>query len=148
MSPFLAITFDQSIIFKPFAAMLLLTLAVWVFMYARRLTTMYTQKIDPQRAATPDMLTAALPESVQYPAYNLRNLSELPILFYALCLALFVTNAVDMTYVELAWAFVGLRTLHSLVHCTVNIVKIRFTFYLLASFALWAMVVRFALSVF
>ncbi len=147
MSPFLAITFDQSAIFQPFAAMLLLTFAVWLFMYARRLTAMYTQKIDPQRAATPDKLTAALPETVQYAAYNLRNLSELPILFYALCLALYATNAVDMTYIQLAWAFVGFRALHSIVHCTFNLVKVRFTFYLFASLALWAMVVRFALAV-
>lgn len=147
MSPFLAITFDQTMIFKPVAAMLLLTLLVWLFMYARRLTAMYLQKIDPQIAATPDKLTAALPESVQYPAYNLRNLAELPILFYAVCLALYVLNQVDATYLELAWAFAGFRALHSLVHCTVNIVKIRFTFYLLASLALWAMVIRFALSV-
>jgi hypothetical protein len=148
MSPFLAITFDQSIIFKPFAAMLLLTLAVWLFMYARRLTSMYVQKLDPQKFTTPDKVSAALPEAVQYAAYNLRNLSELPILFYALCLALYANNAVDATYIELAWAFVGFRALHSLVHCTVNLVKIRFTFYLFASLALWAMVVRFALSVF
>lgn len=148
MSPFLAIAFDQSIIFRPFAAMLLLTLAVWVFMYARRLSTMYVQKIDPQRFTTPDKVSAALPEAVQYPAYNLRNLVELPVLFYALCLALYATNAVDMTYVEMAWAFVGFRALHSLVHCTINVVKLRFTFYLLASLALWAMVVRFAISVF
>lgn len=148
MSPFLAIAFDQSIIFRPFAAMLLLTLAVWLFMYARRLAAMYTQKIDPQRFTTPDNVAAALPEAVQYPAYNLRNLVELPVLFYALCLALYATNAVDMTYVEMAWAFVGFRALHSLVHCTINVVKLRFTFYLLASLALWAMVVRFAISVF
>lgn len=148
MSPYLALTFDQTAIFEPFAALLLLTLAVWVFMYIRRLSTMYVQKIDPQGFTTPDKVSAALPESVQYPAYNLRNLAELPILFYALCLALFVTNQVDMLYLELAWAFVGFRALHSLVHCTVNIVKLRFAFYLFASLALWAMCVRFALHVF
>lgn len=148
MSPFLAITFDQTLIFKPFAAMLLLTFAVWLFMYARRLTTMYTQKIDPQRFNTPDKVTLALPESVQYAAYNLRNLSELPILFYAVCLALFALNRVDMTYIELAWAFAGFRALHSLVHCTINLVKLRFAFYLFASIALWTMIVRLALSVF
>jgi hypothetical protein len=148
MSPFLALTFDQSIIFKPFAAMLLLTLAVWVFLYVRRLSAMYTQKIDPQAFTTPDRVSATLPESVQYPAYNLRNLVELPVLFYAVCLALYISNGVDMLHVQLAWAFVAMRALHSLVHCTVNIVKLRFTFYFLASLALWTMVVRFALSVF
>lgn len=148
MNPFLAITFDQTAIFKPFAALLLLTLAVWLFLYVRRLGYMAAQKIDPQRFTTPDKVTAALPDAVQYPAYNLRNLSELPILFYATCLALFALNQVDMLYLQLAWTFVGFRALHSLVHCTINVVKVRFTFYLLASLALWTMIVRFALQVF
>lgn len=148
MSPYLAITFDQTAIFQPFAALLLLTLAVWLFLYVRRLSYMLAHGIDPERFNTPDKVTAALSEAVQYPAYNLRNLSELPILFYAVCLALFALNQVDMLYLELAWAFVGFRTLHSLVHCTVNIVKVRFAFYLLASLALWTMIVRFALHVF
>ncbi|MFZ5723080.1 MAG: MAPEG family protein [Pseudomonadota bacterium] len=148
MNPALATTFDQTAIFQPFAALLLLTLAVWVYLYIRRLSYMYAHRIDPQRFTTPDKVSAALAEAVQYPAYNLRNLSELPILFYALCLALFVLNRVDATYLELAWAFVGFRALHSAVHCTFNRVKLRFTFYLLASIALWIMTVRFALSVF
>ena len=38
-----------------------------------------------------------------------------------------------------AWLFVGLRAAHSVVHCTVNIVKVRFVFYLLSSLVLWFM---------
>ncbi|MFZ5756518.1 MAG: MAPEG family protein [Pseudomonadota bacterium] len=147
MNPYMVITFDQTAIFQPFVALMLLTLAVWTFMYIRRLGYMFRHNIDPQRATTPDKLTAALSEQVQYPAYNLRNLSELPILFYALCLALFALNRVDMLYLELAWAFVALRGLHSIVHCTFNRVKVRFAFYLLSSLVLWTMIVRLALWV-
>ena len=148
MNPFLALTFDQSAIFEPFAALLLLTLAVWLFLYVRRLGYMAANAVDPEKFRTPDKVTAVLPEAVQYPAYNLRNLSELPILFYALCLALYALNQVDALYLQLAWAYVGFRAMHSLVHCTVNIVKLRFAFYLFSCIALWWMVIRFTLAAF
>lgn len=148
MSPFLAITFDQTAIFKPFLAMMLLTIAVWLYMYARRLGYMYVNRIDPQKLSSPEGKAAVLPEAIERPSNNLKNLFELPVLFYALCLALFVLNRVDPTFLNLAWAFVAFRTLHSAVQCTINIVKLRFTFYLLSSLALGAMIVRLALSQF
>ncbi|MBC7170913.1 MAG: MAPEG family protein [Polyangiaceae bacterium] len=92
-------------------------------------------------------MTAVIPEAVEYPAYNLRNLTEVPVLFYATCLGLFALDRVDAAHLGLAWAFVGFRVLHSLVHCTMNNVMTRFTLYVLSSIALWAMVVRFAWSV-
>lgn len=147
MSPFLLITFDQTAIFKPFLAMMLLTLAVWLFMYARRISYMVANRIDAQQVSSPEKMAAAMSDAVNRPANNLKNLFELPVLFYAVCLAAFALNHVDMTDIRLAWAFVGLRALHSLVHCTVNIVKLRFAFYLLSSLALWTMIVRLALAV-
>ena len=76
---------------------------------------------------------------------NLRNLFELPVLFYALCLLLMqqgLAQPVEVLDVQLAWAFVGFRALHSLVQCTVNIVNARFAFYALSSIALWVMLAR------
>ena len=144
MNPFLAIAFPQADILGPFAAMMLLTIAVWIFMYVRRLSYMFANGIDPQRLASPEGKAACIPEAVERPANNLRNLFEVPVLFYALCLALYAMGAVDAKYVELAWAFVALRALHSLVHCTFNHVKTRFTFYLLSCLVLFAMIGRFA----
>ena len=90
----------------------------------------------------PEKGAALFPEQVNWPAYNLKNLFELPVLFYALCLYLYVSQSVDPVFVWSGWAYVGLRAAHSLVHCTVNIVKLRFAAYLLSSLVLWFMVVR------
>jgi hypothetical protein len=68
------------------------------------------------------------------------------VLFYALALLLFVTNQVDATYVAAAWIFVAFRALHSAVHCTVNIVMLRFTLYLFSTLALWFMAGRAAIA--
>ena len=82
------------------------------------------------------------PAAVSNPSDNLKNLFELPVLFYALALLLFVTNRVDATYVAAAWAFVVFRAAHSVVHCTFNRVMVRFSCYLAASLALWFMLLR------
>ena len=76
------------------------------------------------------------------PSDNLKNLFELPVLFYALVLYLFVTDQVDATYVTSAWVFVVFRVLHSAVHCTFNLVLLRFWLYFISAAALWFMSLR------
>ena len=100
-----------------------------------------------QTYTTPDKI-GILPDAVNYPAYNFRNLLELPVLFYVLCIYLHVTSSVDATYLALAWAFVALRVVHSLIHCTVNIVMARFLVYCAAALALWFMLARAVWGVF
>ncbi|MGI9221859.1 MAG: MAPEG family protein [Woeseiaceae bacterium] len=129
-------------IFGPFLAMMLLTGIVWVVLYTRRLNYIFSQRIDSQQLTIPEKGAALIPEEVNWPSYNFRNLFELPVLFYALCLYLFVTGSVDAIFVGSAWAYVGLRTLHSLIHCTLNIVKLRFIAYMLSSIVLWFMFIR------
>ena len=52
----------------------------------------------------------------------------------------------DTVYVVAAWIFAAFRVLHSAVHCTVNIVMLRFTLYLVATLAVWLMLVRATLA--
>jgi hypothetical protein len=85
------------------------------------------------------------PTLVSNPSDNLKNLFEMPIIFYALVLYLFLTKQVDMVYVTAAWGFVLFRTMHSAVHCTFNRVMLRFYLYLCSSIAVWLMAGRAAL---
>ncbi len=126
--------------------MMVLTLVVWVVMYVRRIRYMLSARVHPQKVRTPDKVAALIPEEINYPAHNLMNLFELPVLFYALCLYLYATGTVDLTHVITAWAFVGFRVLHSAVHCTTNHVMTRFRLYMLASLALWFMLGRAVLA--
>ena len=133
---------DPQAILAPFLALMALTAIVWIYMYARRLTYIKTHRIPPQELTTPDKAAALLPESVALPAHNLRNLLELPVIFYALCLFLFVTAWADSVHVVSAWLFVALRAVHSVIHCTVNIVMLRFLSYFAAALVLWLMLAR------
>jgi len=135
-------TTAQAAIFGPFFAMTLLTLAVWVLLYVRRVRYMVSEKIHPQKVASPEKLVAIIPESVNSPANNFKNLCELPVLFYAMCLYLYVTGGVDAIYLGAAWLFVAFRVLHSVVHCTTNHVMTRFRLYAVGALALWFIVVR------
>jgi len=136
---------DQSSIFGPFFAMLGLTLAVWVYMYARRISWIHANDIQPDQL-TPGAMARLAPPEISNPSDNLKNLFEMPVLFYAVALYLYVTDRVDPAYLAAAWVFVAFRILHSLVHCTFNKVMLRFNLYLISSLALWYLGIRAALD--
>ena len=136
----------QDAIFSPFFATVFLTLVVWVYMYIRRISFITSQKISPQDIAATDTLANISPPNVSNPSDNLKNLFEIPVLFYALVLYLFITKQVDTVYVSAAWVFVLFRTLHSAVHCTFNLIMLRFYLYLFATLAVWFIAIRAALT--
>lgn len=136
----------QDAIFSPFFAMIFLTLLVWVYLYIRRISFIAKKNIPSQDLAVPGTLAKISPPNVSNPSDNFKNLFEIPVLFYALILYLFVTKQVDALYVNSAWFFVAFRTLHSIVHCTFNFVMLRFYLYLFATLAVWFMAIRAALT--
>ena len=136
---------SQTAIFGPFFATILLTFVVWVYMYVKRIRFLTSNQVDSKDMAVPGALAAISPPDVSNPSDNLKNLFEIPVLFYALALYLFVTSQVDGTYVVAAWVFVVFRVLHSVVHCTINVVMLRFYLYLVSTLAVWFMAGRAAL---
>ena len=136
----------QRAIFGPFFAMMLITLLVWVYMYIRRIHFITTRNLSPKDLAVPGALAQLSPAAVSNPSDNLKNLFEIPVLFYAIALYLFVSGQVDAAYVSASWVFVAFRALHSAVHCTFNLVMLRFYLYLIATLAVWFMIARAGLT--
>lgn len=132
----------QTAIFGPFLAMMLLTLVVWVYMFVRRIHFLTQNEIGPEQLVEPGALERLSPPAVASPSDNLKNLFEIPVLFYALVLYLFVTEQVDAIHLGAAWVFFVFRALHSAVHCTFNHVMLRFWIYFVATLALWCMLFR------
>ena len=120
---------NQRAIFGPFLTVMLLTLVVWFYMYAKRIPLIQKSQIDPNKLTAAELARIS-PPSVSNPSDNLKNLFELP----------------TLTYVIAAWTFAAFRVLHSAVHCTVNIVMLRFWLYCISALALWFMVIRAACS--
>jgi hypothetical protein len=138
---------NQDAIFGPFLVMMGLTLVVWLFMFAKRIPFLNSVDIEPNDI-TPAKLAEISPPSVTNPSDNLKNLFELPVLFYALALYLYAVGQVDNVYLIAAWVFVAFRAAHSAVHCTVNTVMLRFGLYAVSAIALWFMLLRAALEFF
>jgi hypothetical protein len=136
----------QQAIFAPFLVMMILTSVVWLYMYSRRIPFIVRSKLNPDQM-TPLEFMRLSPPAVANPSDNLKNLFEIPTLFYALCLYLFVTQQVDGMYLISAWVFVGFRVLHSAVHCSFNIVVLRFWLYAISTLTLWLMLARAVIGV-
>src|SRR5712691_11404787 len=132
----------QRAIFGPVFATVFLTILVWAYMYIRRISFITSNKISPKDLAVPGALARLSPPAVSNPSDNLKNLFEMPVLFYALALYLFVTSQVDAAYVYAGWTFMAFRALHSAVHCTFNLVLLRFWLYAVSTVALWFIVIR------
>ena len=128
----------------PLTGMAALTALVWVKLYVDRLGEMRRKHIDPQSLASAAFKAEALQKVAA--ADNFRNLFEVPVLFYALCLAVSVTGMATPGLVQAGWAFVALRALHSLIHVTYNRIVHRFAAYAASTLLLFGMWVAFALA--
>ena len=126
-------------LYAPMLSLMLLTMVVWFWLYVKRIGYMKAHNIHSQRLFSRVRLLEILPDDIQAPANNLNNLLELPIVFYALCLLNSQQSEVSHTLVVLAWIYVVLRVIHSLIHCTYNKVMHRFAVYSSSSLVLWAM---------
>jgi hypothetical protein len=135
---------DRVAILWPMVALVGLTLLVSIRMYVVRIGEMRARRISPQSIAT--SRSAAERLELTGPADNFRNLFELPVLFYALCLALYVTGLAGTAQLALAWTFVLLRVLHSAIHTTYNRVMDRFRVYVLGMLCIFVMWGLFAVQ--
>ena len=87
-------------------------------------------------------LEGRAPDEAQWPSHNYNHLMEQPTIFYAVSLSLAMMNFGGGINYWLAWGYVGLRILHSLIQCTVNVVRFRLAVFALASFCLIGLTVH------
>jgi hypothetical protein len=126
----------------------LLTLVMFIWMYATRLPAFSKAKLDPQEAMHPGTYHDRIPSEVRRVADNYNHLFEAPTLFYAVAITVVLLGLADSLHVICAWAYVALRVLHSIVQATANKVVVRFSLFALSWIALAIMLVRAALAVF
>lgn len=135
-------------ILAPVVALVAWALLVWLWMYITRLPAMRKMhmQLDPQAPRGEQMNT--LPATVRWKADNYNHLMEQPTIFYAIAITLAVLGQGEGTNLILAWAYVILRVLHSLVQTLINKIEIRFVLFVLSSFALIALTFNALIIVF
>ncbi len=129
----------------PVLALITWTFVMWAWMYATRIPAINAANIDMaelSRTGAP----LELPAKVSRVADNYNHLHEQPTLFYALALAAQLAGAADATSIGLAWGYVTLRIVHSLIQATANPIPVRFAVFSLGSLVLAALLVRTLLA--
>ena len=135
---------ETNAILGPVATLALWSMVMWLWMYATRIPAMKRAEIDAKTmvGGTGKGLDELLPAEVQWKAHNYNHLMEQPTVFYAVALTLAIGGMGGGLNAQLAWAYVVLRILHSLIQVTVNRVMWRFGVFALASLALLALCVH------
>jgi hypothetical protein len=131
----------------PVLALVLWSFVVWIWLYATRIPAMQKAKIQPQEGALAGAMNARMPANARQVADNYNHLMEQPTIFYAAAFAAQLGGAADATNIGLAWGYVALRVVHSVVQCTFNNVMLRFLIFLIGTIALAAMAVRTAVAI-
>lgn len=128
-------------ILTPVLLLVGLSLVMAIMMGVVRLPAMRRMGLTPQDARhTADL--HVLPSSVRQVADNYRHLMEQPTIFYALVFYIHLTGHADPLHLKLAWAYFGLRMVHTLVQSMLNVVLLRFWIYFISTLVLAAMAGR------
>jgi hypothetical protein len=136
---------NQSQILAPVVALVAWTIVMQIWMYATRFPAMRRKGIElkGRRGGRGAQLDGVLEDEVQWKAHNYNHLMEQPTLFYAIAIVLALIGGGDIWInVWLAWGYVGLRILHSLIQATTNVVRWRFLVFSLASLCLIGLTVH------
>ena len=127
---------------SPVLALIIWSLIIWVILYARRIPMLKGADLNNDNAKSPDgAWKDQLPLKVQAPAHNYNHLMEQPTIFYALMFFLFLAEKQSTVGLALAWAYVALRVVHSLIQINAGAVMPRFGIFALSTFCLMGMVV-------
>ena len=129
---------NQVALLTPVLVLIIWTFTIFLIMSYGRARFMK----DPQDAAHTKDLKGTLPAWVERTADNYNHLFEQPTAFYVVTLATALINSIDPLIIQLAWTFVILRIIHSLVQLTFNLVLVRFMIFLIG----WLIIAYMAIS--
>lgn len=124
------------------------TFAIEALLYIRRTPALKKYDISFDPNIVKQEKASKLPPFVQWPADNFNNLLEQPTQFYAVVLSLTLLGVKDKATVGLAWGYVGLRVLHSLIHVSYNNVLLRFPAFAASSAVLVGLTAKAAWEIF
>ena len=133
---------NYSPILIPVVALVAWTLLVMLWMMITRMAEFRRMGVTP--ATIPDGsrgcdLDGKAAATAQWKSHNYNHLMEQPTIFYAIAITLALMDFGGGINYWLAWGYAGLRIVHSLVQCTVNVVRYRLMVFGLASLCLIAL---------
>jgi hypothetical protein len=130
----------------PVFALAAWTIGVLLLVAFRRLSAGRSGAVHPREFALGE--SSKVPAPAVLANRNYMNLLELPVLFYVACLVAIVAGATTAAMLALAWCYVALRMVHSIIHITYNRIAHRFAVFALSNAVLIALWVALGLQVF
>ncbi|MCB2078163.1 MAG: MAPEG family protein [Novosphingobium sp.] len=136
-------------ILQPVVVLAAWTMVMWFWLYGTRIPALSAAKVDPDDLVHDPTqgLDKILPPQVMWKAHNYNHLHEAPTVFYAIALTLAMIGEGDGLNAQMAWIYVSLRVVHSIIQATVNKVQLRFLVFALSSFCLMFLVARAAMAI-
>jgi hypothetical protein len=117
-------------------------MVMWFWMYLTRIPAIFKAKMQLDPNAPRGEQMSQLPPNVRWKADNYNHLMEQPTIFYAVALSLAVAGEGGGLNAQLAWAYLGLRIVHSLVQALINNITVRFSVFFISSLVLIAIIVN------
>jgi|TARA_R110002073_G_scaffold88731_4_gene210566 hypothetical protein len=134
-------------ILTPVLAMVVWTLVMWLWMYATRIPAMRKAGINAAKMKSKSEMDV-LPVEVRRIADNYNHLHEQPTIFYALVVYCHLVGLADPMMIGLAWGYVALRVLHSLIQALWNFIPVRFLVFISSTIVLIVMAARAMMALF
>jgi hypothetical protein len=130
-------TLAQAAILLPPTALAFLTGFVWLRVGSDRIGELRSRRIHPQKVSTSRQMAETM-QNVKS-ADHFRNLFEVPVLFYAVCAFIAITQTTNLFLLACAWGYVFLRGVHAYIHLTHNTVVRRFQAFVASTIVLYVM---------
>lgn len=132
----------------PVVALTAWSLVMLSWMVLTRMPAMKAVGIDlsTRVGSKPGALDGVVDEKAQWKAHNYIHLMEQPTLFYAIVVVLVLMGDNMRLTLALAWGYVGLRVVHSIVQATWNRIAARFMLFLASTLCLLALTIHAAIQ--
>jgi len=136
---------EQIPILAPAAVLVLWSLIVLLWVTATRFPAFAKAGITMGEAPPGSRyvdVESQMPAKVNWKSHNYTHLMEQPTLFYAAVAVLALAGEGGGINADFAWAYVGIRFLHSIWQCTVNTIPVRITLFTLSTLCLWVLAIN------
>jgi hypothetical protein len=136
---------EQIPILAPAAVLVLWSLVVLMWVTATRFPAFAKAGLKLSEAAPGSRyvdVEPAMPSKVNWKSHNYTHLMEQPTIFYAAVVILALAGEGSGINASFAWAYVGIRVMHSIWQSMVNIISVRVTLFTLSTLCLWVLAVN------
>lgn len=130
----------------PMFAMVVLTVLMFIVSLVVRIHAVRTRAVPTRYFKTFDVPGVVAPVRLVQLKNHLDNLFQVPVLFYAVCATALAVQLVPAHMPTLAWSYVALRCLHTVIHTTYNRVPHRLVAFMLSNVVLMVMWIRLVLA--